>query len=182
MKKLLLVVFCLSFILLNDNCFAQNSIDTLKAEKKPIGQHTIYAEGLGSAYWYSIGYDYTLKLKEKHKLSFNFGVNYIFEMALVPQISYLYGKKHHLELGVGAAYMMCISDPLYYTGRWWIPFRIGYRYQRENGGFYFKIAYMPGFSFERHYEGEDVVIPIVRDFILYWGGVAFGYTFKNKKK
>ena len=96
MKKLLLILFCLSVILPNDNCFAQSSIDTLKAEKEPIGQHTIYAEGFGNAYWYSIGYDYTLKLKEKHKLSFNFGVNYLDFFTLAPQISYLYGKKHHL--------------------------------------------------------------------------------------
>ena len=185
MKKLSLVVFCLSFILLNDNCFAQNCIDTLKAEKEQIGQHTIYAEGLGNAYWgwYSIGYDYTLKLKPKHKLSFNFGINSYFVipiLTLAPQISYLYGKKHHLELGVGATYWMNISNPVYYTGMWYIPFRIGYRYQRENGGFFFKIAYMPGFWFDRHYE-EDRIIPI-KDFTPYWGGVAFGYTFKNKKK
>ena len=82
-------------------------------------------------------------------------------------------------MGVGASYWMDISSPVYYTGTWWVPFRIGYRYQRENGGFFFKIAYMSGFFFEKHY--DDEVIPI-RDFIPYWGGVAFGYTFKHKKK
>jgi len=91
----------------------------------------------------------------------------------------LYGKKHHLEVGIGASYLMDIIYPSY-TGMWYIPFRIGYRYQRENGGFFFKIAYMPGFWFDRHYE-EDRIIPI-KDFTPYWGGVAFGYTFKNKKK
>jgi len=179
MKKLSLILFCLSFILLNDNCFAQSSIDTLKAEKEPIGQHTIYAEGLGSAYWYSIGYDYTLKLKEKHKLSFNFGVSYFSGIFLAPQISYLYGKKHHLELGVGTAYLMDIIYPEY-TGVWWLPFRIGYRYQRENGGFFFKIAYMPSFFFHLH--NEEGYNSVIREFVPYWGGVAFGYTLKNKKK
>ena len=178
MKKLLLIVFYLSFILLNDNCFSQNNIDTLKAEKEQIGQHTIYAEGLGNAYWYNIGYDYTLKLKEKHKLSFNFGVSYSFLFALAPEISYLYGKKHHLELGVGATYWMSIYNPIDYTGFWDIPFRIGYRYQRENGGFFFKIAYMPVFTIQENFDGENDF----RGFTPLWGGVAFGYTFKHKKK
>ena len=184
-KSFVIILLFLSSVF----CFAQ---DTIKNEKKQSGQHSVYMEFFGNAgLWYSIGYDYMLNLKEKHKLSFNCGFQYfpytdynlVLEesvFTLSPQINYLYGKKHHLELGVGITYDLVIryrnSVDKTATG-WSVPFRIGYRYQKEDGGFFFKIAYIPAYI--NHY----VLMPIIGDdwFMPLWAGVAIGYTFKNKK-
>jgi hypothetical protein len=153
-------------------CFSQNTV------KVRSGQHTIFAEGFGNAgLWYIVGYDYTLKLKEKHKLSFNLGVQYIpyhkkhYQFSVAPQISYLYGKNHHLELGVGGTYDFYRFDDDYNIG-WIVPFRIGYRYQREKGGFFFKIAYTPIYT-NVEFLGTDGWW-----FMPLFAGIAIGYTFK----
>ena len=151
-------------------CFSQDSIDDPNTEHTQTGQHTVYTELLGNAgLLYSIGYDYTIKLKGKEKLSFNCGFQYFYGMySLSPQINYLQGKKknHYRDLGIG---VICSNE---LTA---ILFRIGYRYQREDGGFFFKIAYTPAFTdFQLLSRKEWRLMPI-------WGGVAFGYTFKNKE-
>jgi hypothetical protein len=167
MKKIiLLLLFCgCNF------CFSQDS------NKTPKGQHTIFAEGFGNVgLWYSVGYDYTLKLKEKHKLSFNCGFQYIpyhkkhFTFSLPAQISYLYGKNHHVELGAGGTYQLYrFNDE--HDKNWIIPFRIGYRYQRENGGFFFKIAYTPVYTNVSFFNDGWWFMPL-------FAGIAVGYTFK----
>jgi hypothetical protein len=171
-------------------CFSQDSNKTLK------GQHTIYTEFFGNAgLWYSVGYDYTLKLKEKHKLSFNCGFQYFpitnyfpdfppagsypklilygSQITISPQINYLYGKNHHLDLGIGITYDAYINhkDRKIKEGLgFMMPFRIGYRYQREKGGFFFKIAYTPIYLISIDF--FDI------KFIPLFAGIAFGYTFK----
>ena len=57
---------------MNKNCFAQDNTFEVK------GLHTVYVEVYGNAFeGYTIGYDYALKLREKHKLSFNCGFGYV---------------------------------------------------------------------------------------------------------
>ena len=51
-----------------------------------------------------------------------------------------------------------------------VPIRIGYRYQRENGGFFWKIAFVPSFS--NVYEDSFTFKPS--------GGVALGFTFRKR--
>lgn len=192
MQKLLSIILCLQFMsLINNDCFAQDNTDTKSA------QHTVYVEGLGNAGFYSIGYDYTLKLHERHKLSFKCGLGYIpeynksdkrfmfeaFQLPIAPEISYLYGKKHHLELGVGVTCMPGFDSPVQFIHndgwRWSVPFRIGYRYQKENGGFFFKAAGIPIIWLIYGQDTEDSDIP--EKLFVPWGGVAVGYTFKHKK-
>ena len=63
MKKSFVII---SLFLSSIFCFTQ---ETIKNEKEQLGQHTIYGEAFGSAgLFYSVGYDYTLKLKEKRKV------------------------------------------------------------------------------------------------------------------
>ncbi|MDR0830611.1 MAG: hypothetical protein LBN95_10965 [Prevotellaceae bacterium] len=172
----------------------KKGIDNSDDEETQAGQHTIYVEGFGNYInFYSIGYDYTLKLKEKHKLSFNFGVSYFLRhyvnaicssITFAPEINYLYGKNHHFELGVGFLYdLELFHHPLessYTNNEWFVPIRVGYRYQREKGGFFFKIAYIPSFT------SYGAVTFTDNENAKFWFmpfgvGVAFGYTFKNRK-
>ncbi|OQB29533.1 MAG: hypothetical protein BWY08_01848 [Bacteroidetes bacterium ADurb.Bin174] len=188
MKQLLSIILCLSFILsVNNNCFAQESTD-----KQQRGLHTIYVEALGNAFWgYSMGYDYTLKIQEKHKLSFKCGLGYVpefdkennrfkfgvFELPITPEISYLHGKKHHLELGVGVTFR---ANHVPWRGwDWTAPFRIGYRYQNNNGGLFLKVAATPFIWFMNHQDTEDSEPELWKIFMPF-GGIALGYTFKSR--
>ena len=49
--------------------------------------------------------------------------------------------------------------------------RIGYRYQQEEGGFFWKIAFVL-LNGDFYYWNNSQ--------FMKWGGVSFGYTFKNK--
>ena len=206
MKKNLSIILCLSFILMNNNCFAQDNTYEVK------GLHTVYAEAFGNTFlMYNIGYDYTLKLQEKHKLSFKCGLGYVprtdeddrftfnvFCLLAAPEVSYLYGKKHHLEVGLGATYI-ADYDPakggFYSTNNsnsdnnsffnlnlelnWLSPIRIGYRYQRDNGGFFFKAAATPliFWIIKNNTENNE---PELSPVLIPWAGVAVGYTFKSR--
>jgi len=179
-------------LLINNNCFAQESTD-----KQQQGQHTIYAEAFGNAFLgYSIGYDYALKLQKKHKLSFKCGfgcfpesdgiggfiLDYLM-LTIAPEVSYLYGEKHHLELGVGVTYNANydrLSGKFYSTNHdWFLPFRIGYRFQKDNGGLFLKAAATPFIWFMNHQDTENSEPELWKIFIP-WGGVAIGYTFKSR--
>ena len=75
MKKLVAVIF-LTF-LSTVFCFSQDSIDNTDKEHTHTGQHTVYMELLGNTGFLGVGYDYTIKLKEKEKISFNCGFQFI---------------------------------------------------------------------------------------------------------
>ena len=102
------------------------------------------------------------------------------------QVNYLFGEKnHYLEIGTGitfpefyfptSATITHSSEKTHYKYENWtistdflIPLRIGYRYQRDNGGFFWKIAFVPMFSIH-----NDAFFPSA--------GIAIGYTFKSRK-
>jgi len=133
-------------------------------------QHSVFLEFLGntSPLPCNITYDCSFRIAKKHKIALGLGISYFNGTFISPQINYLYGKKHHLELGVGTNLGL-------WTDTWrvlnFMPTRIGYRYQRNNGGFFWKIAFVPHFAIR-----ETEISPIIPS-----AGVAFGYTFKNKK-
>jgi hypothetical protein len=179
MKKLVTVVFwmfcCSAF------CFAQ---DTIKSYKNI--QHNLYLElGGNSVLIYNITYDCSFQLAEKHKMTAGLGVQYIpFKIPLLfyphtfgisPQINYLYGQKHHLEVGTGISFPFLFYYD-YHQNEWianiypYIPLRIGYRYQKDNDGLFWKIAFVPLSWIE---DGKIHFFPS--------GGIAIGYTFKKNR-
>ncbi|MDB5007257.1 MAG: hypothetical protein JWQ84_675 [Mucilaginibacter sp.] len=98
---------------------------------------------------------------------YNTGANWV---ATVPfQINYLYGGRNSfLELGAGTTFVRSVGT----TGGTTFQFdnitgfigtaTIGYRYQQENGGINFRIAFVP---------------ILYDDGLLFEGGVSIGYTF-----
>ncbi|MDR1739527.1 MAG: hypothetical protein LBR45_02075, partial [Bacteroidales bacterium] len=180
MKKISLFVLCSCCYF----CFAQ---DITKPKNKI--QHNLFLElGGNSVYLYNITYDCSFQLEEKHKITAGLGFQYMpfkvfiffypHTFGLSPQFNYLYGKKHHLEIGTG------ITAPFflyyhYYTQEWRtnsgiiIPLRIGYRYQRSDGGVFWKIAFVPLFGKGMYFPvGKTGKIPFFPS-----GGVSIGYTF-----
>ena len=187
-NRLILILLC--FFLFYNFCFSQ---DTTK--NKPKIQHTIYGEFLGnSGLWYNVGYNCVLKIKDRHKISFSSGLQYfpylskiydsdnnskqtlaVSNFSFSPQISYLYGKSHNLEIGVGWVFDFQIDHIENHSNSftWGIPLNIGYRYQKEDGGLFLKISWNPAYT-------EFYYIDLLK-FTPFWGGASIGYTFKNKK-
>ena len=133
--------------------------------------NTLYAELGGSAgFVYNVGYDRLLYTNGRNKLAVAAGFQYLptgqsipVHVSFSPQISYLLGRLNHLELGVGTIHSTGERNSTAAT------LRIGYRYQRPDGGTFFKIGFTP-ILFGVEIFGETLpVFP--------WGGFAFGWTF-----
>jgi hypothetical protein len=111
---------------------AQTSFDSIK-------KNSIYVELAGSAgLFYNVTYDRMLFGGDKIRVSAALGFQYAnlepdlaFESdyTMSPQVNLLFGRKHYVEIGVGA-FIRFGADQVVY------PFRFGYRYQREQGGFF----------------------------------------------
>lgn len=140
-------------------------------EIKNTSKNSVYIELFGNAgYLYNITYDRIIFTKEKNNISAGLGVQYFsssdiedFIFSLSPQISYFYGIKHHFETGLGVAYD-------FNSGDFVIPIRIGYRFQKPEGGLLCKIGFTPLLTNSYSIFGEGFsLIP--------WGGLAIGWTF-----
>ena len=163
-----------------ENTVRENTTRVHIAEETPIKnkinpiQQSVFLELLGSSHGiYNIGYDCAFWLAEKHKIAIGTGFHALGQEMVrglgLPklggyiQANYLYGKKHHLEVGYGVT---LFSE--YGIDRIAYPFvRIGYRFQESDGGF-FRIAFTPYLD----YNAYDRML-----YIGIWGGIAFGFTF-----
>ncbi|GHV43705.1 hypothetical protein FACS1894180_3590 [Bacteroidia bacterium] len=186
MKKLFVIIFLIFW----SNAFC-SSEDSIKPHKNI--QHNLFLE-LGVTSMYSITYDCSFPIAEKHKIAVAAGFQYTYfpvkgylfiphTFGTTMQVNYLYGHNHHLEIGMGITF----PSVAYYEKqqqKWLtnnhvvIPLRIGYRYQRENGGLFWKIAFVPLFGEGMYFPvGKEGKIPFFPSF-----GVSIGYTFKNKRR
>jgi len=139
-----------------------NSInnDTLQTVSN-FKRHSIYAELLGSSIYYSVNYDYLLRIyKDNIKLAVGAGIGYISlfigagpqrnllrAFYFTPEANFLFGKKsHYFETGVafmtGIFHGKCVHVHFCPSGR------VGYRYQPQKGGFLFRIGYTPVFNMD----------------------------------
>jgi hypothetical protein len=133
--------------------------------KKQTANNTIYFEAFGSAPIGNLSYGRQIFLSKKNKLSLDLGIQYApfvstrWSMGASPQISYLYGSTNHIELGIG-----CFYD--FYWGDL-IPFpKLGYRYQKKDGGLMVKIECTP-----------MLVVITQSKTIFPWGGIGLGWAF-----
>jgi hypothetical protein len=185
-KKELFICFILVGII---NC------STLVAQDKPVGftaANTIYLELGGNAGQYALMYGKTVFKKENLQLIGSAGFSLwvdpiegstIWNPALPLEFSALIGRtKHHLELGLGftpfiESEVISSFEPegiVQSKGESnlsaIIPFRIGYRYQKPEGGFFFRVGYTPFFKFQGRNESG-------LDFQPIHAGLGFGVSF-----
>jgi hypothetical protein len=167
MKSLILKsVFLLLLVTSYMSSKAQNlEEDTVKRDssvikgKKPLAFTVSYDTRFGNIrdrWGYRIGVGY-----------YNTGANSVLTVPF--QINYLYGKGNNfLELGAGTTFLNSkgstkgvtyqFDDVTGFIG----TFTLGYRYQQDNGGINFRIAF----------------VPILYDEgVILGGGVSVGYTF-----
>jgi hypothetical protein len=123
-------------------------------------RNTIFFEAGGNSFFYSINYDRLLKIKEKWRLAGRIGVMYVNtftnerrSMIGIPmEFSYLRGHSNRFfELGIGVSgiYDHYYTQSNLNTSSEVKDFvllsvlRLGYRYQKHEGGLFYKIGLTP---------------------------------------
>ena len=129
-------------------------------------KNTVYAEVGGNGIVYSLNYERVFYLKNKPRFCGRIGI------AVFPQpfpgdgvavvcpgeINLFWGGEHNfLEIGTGFTYNSVENAHL-------LIFRLGYRFQKPEGGFLFRIAATPVLS-------SEIDQPV------FWAGLSVGYAF-----
>jgi len=187
------------YALISFSFFAQNKLfaqsETETNAEIFTARNSIFAELLGNSGSYAINFGRIIYQKERLKISANAGFSLLHKSedepfhsgylvpAFIPEISAFYGKsKHQLELGVGfnasrqKSYSFDEDFPnnlreQSYWSKSIVP-RIGYRYQKPAGGFFFRVGYTPSIGFE----SLDDTAQKVR-FIPFGAGISLGLSF-----
>lgn len=162
-KKSNLFFIVIVFFFYNMSVFSQENITNKKSN------HTIFLELAGNTGSYSINYDNIFFSQNCTKFTFRIGFSILPTkpiLILLPlEFNGLLGKsKHFFEYGLG--YTPALNENKYKN---LLLVRIGYRFQKREGGFFLRIGFTP------------VIIDI--DNILTfrpWGAVGIGYCFGNK--
>lgn len=172
-------------------CLSQTEFKTVTAK------NAVYLEIGGNAGWYSLNYGRIFYQKGLLKLAGSAGLSMwrhnTSELphnttktirwlpALPLEFSALLGRSsHHLEIGSGITPYLSVtvrrnpdilnsSDKVYLGA--YLPFRLGYRYQKPEGGFFFRIAYTPLFRLPVNLEGSNYYFSPI------FAGISFGKSF-----
>lgn len=162
-----------------------NTDDSLKISCK---KNSVYIELGGTGGVYSICYDRLFDIKEKKKNSFSIGLSYLQGViygndlrifALPFSRNTIYFK--YLEIGLGLTPTL-IADikPAYQHGNVFGSYtelnpmlfltpKLGFRYQKNDGGFFFRAALTPMISL--------ISNPFLNHRVYPWAGLSFGKTF-----
>jgi hypothetical protein len=163
-KKTTILILTI-ILLLHFDCFSQDN-------KQDLSKNSIYGEIFGNAgYLYNLTFDRIVFTKDQKNISIAIGLQYFNSndidepiASISPQINYFIGKNgHHFETGVGVAFDYLNNDYV-------IPLRVGYRYQKKQGGLFFKIGFTPLII-------EDFYFSDSRFTLFPWGGLGIGLTF-----
>lgn len=155
MKKALLVF---TFLIACNYCYSQE--DRLK--------NAFYVEIVGNGGLYSLNYEY----QSSNKTVARIGISLLPEAVVVPiTFGKLIGKsKDLLELGAGITYLRYSSGGIDDGSVAFLGGVIGYRYEKPDSKFLFRIGFTPLINI---YEEED---DEVQSFIPL-GGISFGFRF-----
>lgn len=163
--KSLLPILLLTFSLLEyGNLYGQNKFDSTV-----INRSSIFIELLGNAPQISVNYDYLILTKNKNiKYALTIGTTHHFnnlhDFVFGPQFNTLIGRKLMAEIGLG------VTIPLAFINDWVLIPRFGGRYQKMDGGMFYRLAFTP------------IISPASNTSILPSFGIAIGYTFKGKNE
>jgi hypothetical protein len=163
---------------------AQTETETFTAK------NAIYLEVGGSSGRYAVNYSKIFHQKGNLKLNASAGFSMWRNEKLDSRSSWLpviplevtafYGKSnHHLEMGFGVTSFLGTSldivsgtfefrDKVVFNA--FIPLRVGYRYQKPEGGFFFRVGYTPIIDFPPRTGGNWSFYP-------YHAGISFGKSF-----
>jgi hypothetical protein len=141
-------------------------------------KNSIYIELLGIGGYGSLNFQREFIQVKKVKIGFRLGLSTYnitdFTTQFNPDIIIpfaihaQYGNKNNIELGLGQVITNIVeTNPISFTPERTTAihanFTIGYRYQKPEGGFIFRINYSPIIESYQAYK--------------HWGGLSFGYAF-----
>lgn len=164
----------------------------------PIRRNTIYGEVFGQGFFGSLNYDRLFNV-DKHVMN-SFSAGFIFApksagfgdgMYLGVPVSYnwLFGKSsHHLELGLGFTFMATqgFASNRFENFYTYLTPKVGYRYQRPGGGFFFKAAFTPMIGLmnvDTNGPGVPGTVTLFKNAagvgngVFPWLGLSIGYSF-----
>lgn len=163
----------------------------LKAQKEAAtitAKNAVFLELGGNAAYYSFNYERIFQQKGALKWAARGGVSvvpvriqskrYLGTILPIEIIALYGGSKHHLEAGAGVSpYLHPYTDinswEIKYEGHKpgvIIPFRLGYRYQKPEGGFFFRVGYTPFIVFHSQVKNRS-------SFTWLHGGLSVGKSF-----
>ncbi len=189
-------------------------------EISTIKKNTIFLEAGGQSLFYSLNYDRLFRIHKKIQNNFELGLSIIpknknsdYVISTPVSCNFLIGKSNNkLEIGIGLTAMFVrkfsYSQPDYDDpfGNKYIHFyekneksiyfspKIGYRFQKADGGFFFKAMVTPIIPFtfssfikERNVDVQTIFVPyyyskrqqtsFTKGDFYSWLGFSLGYTF-----
>lgn len=152
--------------------------------------NAVYLELFGNGILYSFNYDRVISSNGKLKFSTRVGFSYVdidlfddIRGAVIP-IEFLgwIGNKGHLEFGTGlSSQFVQINDVSilgqpeeYSSNAFYLTGRLGYRLQKPDGGFLFRIGFVPMILLSESTTSNN---PNERSEFVPWFGLSFGYSF-----
>ncbi|WP_157971957.1 hypothetical protein [Pleomorphovibrio marinus] len=190
---------CILFALMGFLMIAQNKLSAQSEQETEAdiftAKNSLHAELLGNSGLYGLHYGRIFHQKNKLKLVASLGFSLRFQSEDQPvhsgyvipifpaEIAAFWGRsRHHLEVGIGYTAVLNRRFPIdenfpnnrrkqLYWSQALLP-RIGYRNQKPEGGFLFRVGYTPII----HIESLD---PSANrfSFMPYWFGISLGYSF-----
>ncbi len=144
---------------------------TCKAQDKNLParfshSQSILLEAGGTGVFYSLNYELIFFNTPRYKTALDAGINYIgwdivSPVSLNEIISF---GKNHLEIGAGYTFASYISQR--FTAR------IGYRYQKPEGRFVFRLGFTPWLIYSKYFLEPDKTYEFKP-----WAGIACGFSF-----
>lgn len=183
LKKIIILCFLISSVLQAQIKETEYVLDTPRDYKKYPALNSNYIEILGNGGLYSLNFDRIFLYRPAFKISGRAGAmiwpnGYNIEQGYVVENNYIFfNGDHHLEIGPGLTlqrkYNPSCKDTITYKWEsiWFGMFRLGYRYQKESDGFFFRFGLTP--IFYRKYDcREDLPPPN-----WFWLGIAVGMSY-----
>ena len=136
----------LSVLVLRTACAFTGDNDNLFSKR-----NAVYLGLFGNSFFYPhISYDRILYAKENFQWVVGSGFwvaggnfDKSRDLILSPQSSFMLGRKHHLEAGLGYSLALYNLSDSQDNNDYAIMMRIGYRYQKPDGGFFFRTGFTP---------------------------------------
>lgn len=174
---------------------SQNKAFTQADAEVFTAKNAVFVELLGNSAGYGLNYGRIFHQKNRMKISGSVGFSALYQKpvefvhssywipAFASEVTAFFGKsRHHLEYGAGF-FTFQDRDFIFDTSvpgnhreeAYWdatINARIGYRYQKPEGGFFFRAGYTPMVSFFNSKNAEKPV-----DFFPFGVGISLGVSF-----
>lgn len=141
-----------------------------------------YIELGGNAGLYSLNFDRIYWYHEKFKSGARIGFSpephglYFEQVYLAENNFILFSNPHHLEIGIGCTMQRRYNekpnepDIYFWENIWFGVMRLGYRYQKQDDGLFFRAGLTPAIT------SKDA-LGYHPDYFRFWAGISIGMSF-----